>query len=79
MLRVKELRLQRGLSVPDLVKLSGVPRRTIQEMENRGDCRMSTAYKIAEALGVSLDDLWIPDKKQAEESARVDKDVKKDF
>lgn len=67
MLRVKELRLQRGLSVPDLVKLSGVPRRTIQEMENRGDCRMSTAYKIAEALGVSLDDLWIPDKKQAEE------------
>ena len=67
MLRVKELRLQRGLSVPDLVKLSGVPRRTIQEMDNRGDCRMSTAYKIAEALGVSLDDLWIPDKKQAEE------------
>ena len=67
MLRVKELRSQRGLSVPDLVKLSGVPRRTIQEMENRGDCRMSTAYKIAEALGVSLDDLWIPDKKQAEE------------
>lgn len=53
--------------------------RTIQEMENRSDCWMSTAYKIAEALGVSLDDLWIPDKKQAEESARVDKDVKKDF
>lgn len=67
MLRVKELRLQRGLSVPDLVKLSGVPRRTIQEMENRGDCRMSTAYKIAEALGVSLDELWQPEKKKKEE------------
>ena len=67
MLRVKELRLQRGLSVPDLVKLSGVPRRTIQEMENRGDCRMSTAYKIAEALGVSLDELWQSEKKKKEE------------
>lgn len=71
MLRVKELRLQRGLSVPDLVKLSGVPRRTIQEMENRGDCRMSTAYKLSAALGVSLDDLWAPDdntKKEAEDA-----------
>jgi DNA-binding XRE family transcriptional regulator len=69
MLRVKELRLERGLSVPDLVKLSGVSRRTIQEMENRGDCRMSTAYKIAVALGVSLNDLWRSDpiKKEAED------------
>lgn len=69
MLRVKELRLERGLSVPDLVKLSGVSRRTIQEMENRGDCRISTAYKIAKALEVSLDDLWKPEqiKKEAED------------
>ena len=32
---------------------------------------MSTAYKIAEALDVSLDDLWTPDdntKKEAEDA-----------
>jgi DNA-binding XRE family transcriptional regulator len=39
------------------VKLSGVPRRTIQEIENRDDCRVSTAIKLADALGVSLEEL----------------------
>lgn len=61
MLTLKRIRQERGLSVPQLVSLSGVSRRTIQEMEARGDCRMSTAYKIAKALNVSLDDLWEPD------------------
>lgn len=61
MLKLKQIRRERNLSVPALVELSGVSRRTIQEMEARGDCRMSTAYKLAKALGVSLDDLWEPE------------------
>ena len=56
-MRLKEIRTERGLSVPKLVELSGVPRRTIQEIENRGDCRVSTAIALADALGVSLDEL----------------------
>lgn len=56
-MRLKELRTQRGLSVPKLVELSGVPRRTIQEIENRNDCRVSTAIQLADALGVTLDEL----------------------
>ncbi len=56
-MRLKEIRAERGLSVPKLVELSGVPRRTIQEIENRGDCRVSTAIALADALGVSLDEL----------------------
>lgn len=56
-MRLKELRKQQGLSVPKLVELSGVPRRTIQEIENRNDCRVSTAIQLADALGVTLDEL----------------------
>lgn len=56
-MRLKEIRKQRGLSVPKLVELSGVPRRTIQEIENRDDCRVSTAIQLADALGVTLDEL----------------------
>ncbi|WP_334305161.1 helix-turn-helix transcriptional regulator [Enterocloster lavalensis] len=56
-MRLKEIRTTRGLSVPKLVELSGVPRRTIQEIENRDDCRVSTAIQLADALGVTLDEL----------------------
>ena len=35
--------------------MSGVPCRTIEDIEKRGDCRVSTAVKIAKALNVSLD------------------------
>ena len=57
---LKQIRQDRKLSVPALVELSGVPRRTIQEMERRGDCRLSTAYEIAQALQNNIDDLWKP-------------------
>lgn len=56
-MKLKELRLERNLSVPKLTELSGVPRRTIQDMEKRGDGRISTAIKLADALGVTLDAL----------------------
>ena len=64
-MRLKEIRTAKGLSVPQLVELSGVPRRTIQDIESRDDCRVSTAMQLADALGVSLDELagYSPPKK----------------
>ena len=56
-MRLKEIRKERGISVPQLVEMSGVPRRTIQEIEARDDCRVSTALKLADALGITLDEL----------------------
>ena len=53
-MRLKEIRKARKLSVP---ALAGVPRRTIQELEVRNDGRVSTMIKLADALGVSLDEL----------------------
>ncbi len=56
-MNLKKIREQQGLSVPALSKISGVPRRTIQDIESRGDCRVSTAIKLADALKVTLDEL----------------------
>ncbi len=56
-MRLKEVRIEKGLSVPRLSELSGVPRRTIQDIEKRGDCMVSTLMKLAPVLGVSLDEM----------------------
>lgn len=61
MLKVKELRLSKGLSVPKLAELTGLHRRTIEGLEKRGDCMISNAYKIAKALNVTLNDLYSED------------------
>ena len=58
MLRLKQLRKAAGLSIQALADLCGVSRRTIEDIEARGDCRISTAYTICKALGCSLDDFY---------------------
>ncbi|PWM22732.1 MAG: XRE family transcriptional regulator [Oscillospiraceae bacterium] len=63
MLRLKEIRTERGWSVPALSERSGVSRRTIQDLEARGDGRLSTARKLADTLGVSLDALYPSDQR----------------
>lgn len=61
MLKLKELRNAAGLSLNALSNLCGVSRRTIEDIEARGDCRISTAYTICKALGCSLDDFYKED------------------
>jgi DNA-binding XRE family transcriptional regulator len=58
MLMLKQLRAKAGLSVKALSDLSGISRRTIEDIEARGDCRISTAYALCEALGVTLNDFY---------------------
>lgn len=56
-MRLREIRKEKKLSVPELFRLSGVPIRTIEDLERRGDGRVSTLIKLADALGVTLDEL----------------------
>jgi transcriptional regulator with XRE-family HTH domain len=58
-MNLKRIRIEKGLSVPELVELSGVSRRTIQDVEKRDACKVSTAIALAKALEVSLDELCI--------------------
>lgn len=58
-MNLRQLRLDKKLTVPALSQLSGVPVRTIENVERNGDCKVSTAKKFAEALNVTLDELCI--------------------
>lgn len=58
-MNLKQIRLSQNLSVPALSRLSEVPIRTIEDIEKRGDCKVSTAIKLATALHVSLDELCV--------------------
>ncbi len=56
-MNLREIRQQQGLSVPALSRLSEVSVRTIEDLEKRGDGRVSTLIKLADALNVTLDEL----------------------
>lgn len=56
-MNLKQIRLGKGLSVPALSRLSEVPVRTIENVERSGECKVSTAIKLADALQVTLDEL----------------------
>lgn len=56
-MKLRELRKGRKLSVAELSRLSEVPVRTIEDLERRGDGRVSTLIKLADALEVTLDEL----------------------
>jgi transcriptional regulator with XRE-family HTH domain len=56
-MKLRQIRKNKLLSVPALSELSGVPVRTIEDLERRGDGRVSTLIKLSDALGVTLDEL----------------------
>lgn len=58
-MNLRKIRQSQKLSVAALNRLSGVPVRTIEDIEKRGDCMISNAIKLANALNVSLDELCI--------------------
>ena len=60
MLYIKQHRKKLGISVPKMSKLTGISIRTIEDLEKRGDCLVSNALKIANVLGLKLDDLLTP-------------------
>lgn len=59
-LYIKLHRKKKGITVPKMVELTGLSRRTIQALEDRGDCLVSNAKKIADVLGLKIDDLLTP-------------------
>lgn len=56
-MKLREIRKDRNITVPELSRLSGVSVRTIEDLEKRGDGRVSTLIKLADALDITLDHL----------------------
>ena len=62
-MNLKKIRLEKGLTVPELSRLSGVPVRSIENIERTDGCNVSNAIKLADALEVTLDKLCRADDK----------------
>ncbi|MDE6733811.1 MAG: helix-turn-helix transcriptional regulator [Oscillospiraceae bacterium] len=58
MMYIKQYRLKAGISVPKMSEITGIPVRTIEALEKRGDCLVSNAKKIADVLGLKIDDFF---------------------
>lgn len=56
-MNLKQIRTQKGLTVQQLADLAGLPKRTVEDILRREDCLVSNAIKLANALGVTLDEL----------------------
>lgn len=56
-MRLKELRTEKGFTMSQLSEKTGLPKRTLEDIQRRGDCLVSNAIKIADALGITLDEL----------------------
>lgn len=63
-MNLKEIRNQKGFTIPQLAEITGLSKRTIEDIQRRGDCLVSNAIKLADALGVTLNELC---KNEAEE------------
>ena len=56
-MKLKQIMTSKNLTYKALSDLSGVPVRTIEDLISRNDGRVSTLIKLADALGVTLDEL----------------------
>lgn len=58
---LKELRTKRNISMTELSKLTGIPYRTLQDLElgnhSINNAKAINLYKIAKALGVKMESL----------------------
>lgn len=61
--RIREIRESKGISQTELSERSGISRATIWKLEtdDKAVTMISTLLKIASALGVSLDEIFLAD------------------
>ena len=76
--RIREIMQAQGMTIQKLANKSGVSRRTVQNIVNGMEsCHMETMVKLAEALGVSLAEIFLEPYEQivryGEKSEEADK------
>lgn len=56
-MNIQKIRKEKGLTVQQLADMSGLSKRTLEEIIRRDKCTVDNAIKLADALGVTLDEL----------------------
>ncbi len=60
--KIREMRREKGLLQEQLAKKCGVSRQTINAIENnKYDPTLALAFKLAQELGTTVDELFTPD------------------
>ena len=42
-MNLKKIRTEKGITIPKLVEQTGIPKRTVEDIQRRGDCLVSNA------------------------------------
>ncbi len=56
-MNLKQLKESKNMTVQQLADAAGLSKRTVEDVIRRGDCLVSNAIKLADVLGVTLDEL----------------------
>ena len=64
---VKKIRNEKGFTIPKLSEITGIPKRTIEDIQKNDTCTVRNAIKLADALGVTLDELCRDDSEDKKE------------
>lgn len=56
-MNLKQIKNEKSLTIQQIADMAGLPKRTIEEVLRRDTCSVKTAIKLADALGVTLDEL----------------------
>lgn len=65
-MNIQKYRNNKGMTVQQLADAASLPKRTVEEAIRRDTCSVKTAIKLADALGVTLDELCRDDPDKAE-------------
>lgn len=70
---IRQYRKEKGMTVPELARLSGLPQRTLEDIERRNTCKVENLFRISIALDVPLNELCADDLATLRQS--LDKDM----
>ena len=56
-MNVQKIRKEKNFTAQQLADLAQLPKRTVEEIIRRDKCTVDNAIKLADALGVTLDEL----------------------
>ncbi|MDE5771379.1 MAG: helix-turn-helix domain-containing protein [Ruminococcus sp.] len=56
-MNLQQIKTEKRLTLQQIADMAGLPKRTVEQTIYRDTCSVKTAIKLADALGVTLDEL----------------------
>lgn len=56
-MNLRQIKAEKNLTLQQIADMAGLPKRTVEQTIYRDTCSVKTAIRLADALGVTLDEL----------------------